>query len=222
MDKLIKGVGNFIFSIIVLIIIFVIIVEVASCATSHKKSDIFDMDLVTMDGHPTDYGSVKESHKIWKKAGTGKIHFGDDGKYSSNDNTIIYMTADLDNDMIKTVDVNFDKFETDPKLDMDAALKIAATYAPFDIMDKYYQFEKSWKVVNDTHDNDASIMAYKTKEEGSDYPEMLYLIVYTDNDVVKSFSYTYHLPNELNISDAVKSMNGYKNEDWKCNIYDYR
>ena len=108
-----------------------------------------DLEIITRDGHPTYYGSVETSHTIWDGTGKGKIVFADSYDKYSKGVTILTMDAYRNSDLIRGIEIYFSNFEEPITLSLDEALKIAAAYMPFEIMDTYYQYKDSELLVPD-------------------------------------------------------------------------
>lgn len=193
------------------------------------KEKEHDIDVLTRAGHPKYYGSVKESHKVWKDLeDTEKIIFGD-SKGNSVDKAIISMSAYKDEDLIRSISIDFTKFDAAPPSDLDSILRLTAEYIPFDVLDQYYQYGGSKKIVsNDTGKprKECYVISYHLTPNGKDgYYKKEHQ--YTGSvDVI--ITYTDNTPQYINIQFGTPkwmgflSKNGYHSEEWNCNLYDYR
>lgn len=114
-----------------------------------------DWDIIIREGHPTYYGSVEVSHQIWDDVEKGKVIFAD-GYDEYDDITILTMDAYRNSDLIRDVQVYLKNFEQPMEMSVEEILPIIATYMPFEIMDQYYEFSKSYMVAPDDGDGSCS------------------------------------------------------------------
>lgn len=131
-----------------------------------------DFALVMAEGHPAYYGSTKEAHSVWGKAGKGKVIFADShDKYS--DKTIIFMdgySQGEKNEVIRKFEIYFKNFTAPMSITLEDALKIADGYIPYEIISEWYEFNGSYciKPVNlDDEKEVYYVVSYQLTEEGS-------------------------------------------------------
>jgi len=132
-----------------------------------------DFALVTAEGHPAYYGSTKEAHSVWGKAGKGKVIFADSyDKYS--DKTIIAMdgySQGEKNEMIRGFEIYFENFSTPMSITLEDALKIANGYIPYEIISEWYEFNGSYCIQPVNSDDEKEtyyVVSYRLTESGSD------------------------------------------------------
>ncbi len=187
-----------------------------------------DMDIILRAGHPTYYGSVEQSHKVWDDVEDGKIHFGDKS-YGHNDTPILTMDAYRQSDIIRTTCINFYNFSDNQNVTIDEAIHIASTYMPYEIMDQYYEYRGSEMIVPDEGKRDGSTyytISYSLTEEAGDayykkeheYSGSIDVIIQSDNEIVTSINITFGKPRWM----YSLSQNSYHTEEWSCDLYDYR
>lgn len=181
-----------------------------------------DMEIVTRDGHPTLYGSVEQAHEIWKDVSKGKIVFPDKND-SYSDKTIVYLDAYRDEDMIRTVDIYFSNFEEEEDVTLDDALKISASYMPFDIIDKYYECDGSKLYVSDDGDKaNYYVISYGLTDSAGDayyagehqYSGSIDVIFKVQNDIVQNFSIRFGTEKWMNYPEK----NSYHTEEWEYDL----
>ena len=187
-----------------------------------------DMDIILRDDHPTYYGSVEKSHEIWDDVEKNRIHFGDKS-YGYNDNPILSMDAYRNSDLIRQVLINFLNFSDTPTVTIDEAIRIAASYMPYEVMDKYYEFNGSELIVPDeSREDDPSyyVISYRLTDEGSeayyskehDYSGTIDVIIQVSNEAVDNLDITFGTPRWMSSLEK----NSYHKEEWSCDLYDYR
>ena len=187
-----------------------------------------DLDIILREGHPTYYGSVALSHVIWDDVEKGRIHFGD-GIYGSNDKPILSMDAYRDSDIIRLVLINFTNFEDKQTVSVDDALRVSASYLPYNIMDQYYEYKGSKMIVPDeSKKNNATyyVISYRLTDAGStayyakehQYSGTIDVIIQVIDDAVQSIEITFGTPRWM----GYLSKNSYHLEEWACDLYDYK
>ena len=191
-----------------------------------------DLEIVTRVGHPTYYGSVAASHTIWDDVKKEKILFGDDiGSFG--DETILSMSAYRNSDLIRGVCISFSNFEIPVTFTIEDVLPIIASYMPYDIMDKYYQYSESKSLVpnsNNTSTYDKYyIITYLLNDDGKkaysegakEYSGSIDVIINADeNEIVDSFSIGFGTPRWMQSSNLNK--NDYHQEFWDCDLYNFK
>lgn len=194
--------------------------------TSDNDTVNEDVSIIVRDGHPTYYGSVEESHKVWDDVENGKIHFGDKN-YGHSDKPILAMDAYRNEDVIRSVLVSFTNFSENPNYGVDDVIPIIASYMPYDVMDKWYEYRGSEHVVSDDGSkDDYYVISYSLTDKGSDayyskehsYSGSIDVIIEVKDDIVQSFNITFGKPRWM----MSLSKNSYHTEEWSCNLYDYR
>ena len=187
-----------------------------------------DMDIIMREGHPTYYGSVAVSHEIWDDVEKNRIHFADKN-YGYKDNPILSMDAYRNSDLIRQVLINFTNFADAPSVSLDDAIRIASSYMPYDVMDKYYEFKGSMLIVPDESKKDEAsyyVVSYRLTDEGSkayydkehEYSGTIDVIIEVDDDIVQSIDITFGTPRWM----SSLQKNSYIQEEWTCDLYDYR
>lgn len=188
-----------------------------------------DLEVITREGHPTYYGSVETSHSVWDDVKKGKIIFAD-SYYSYNDATILSMDAYRNSDLIRGISVYFNNFEEPCEMTVDEVLPIIASYMPYDIMDKYYQFKGS-ELIQPGEDRDDRnhyyVISYNLTDSGKDtyyskeheYSGSIDVIINTNQDgIVESFNIDFGTPRWM----SSLSINSYHKVEWNCDLYKYR
>lgn len=188
-----------------------------------------DWEIITRIGHPTYYGSVEVSHSIWGDVERKKIIFAD-GYDKWGDTSILSMTAYRGSDLIRGIYVSFSNFDEPMEVTVDEILPVIASYVPYEIMDKYYQFKRSQLIVPDeTKDNKDKyyVISYSLTEDGNaayyvkehEYSGSIDVIIEaSENGVVKNFDIGFGTPRWM----SSLSVNSMHQEEWACDLYDYR
>ena len=183
-----------------------------------------DRDIIMRSGHPTYYGSMEKAYEIWSDVEPGRILFGDNS-YGTNSKMILSLTSYRNSDLIRGVFINFENFVEENDYSIDDAIKIAASYMPFEIMDQYYEFSGSEQIVPDeSRKDDASyfVVSYRLTEEGKNedhpYSGSIDVIITMSGDTVQNIDITFGTPRWMNSL----SMNEYHTAEWECDLSDYR
>lgn len=186
-----------------------------------------DLEILTRAGHPTYYGSVEASHTIWSDVEKDKIIFGDE--YTKfGDKTILSMSAYRNSDLIRGIYICFSNFEQTVTFDIEDVLPIIASYMPYDVMDKYYQYMSSELLVPDD-DNTLNrekyyIISYKLNDDAKtnnehEYSGSIDVIITTDKDgKVNNFSVGFGTPRWMSSLDT----NNYHQDYWECDLYNFK
>lgn len=188
-----------------------------------------DLEIITREGHPTYYGSVEASHAIWDGLDKEAVIFADSYNKYKQGKTILSMSAYRNSDLIRGIEIYFSNFEEPVELTLEDVLKIAASYMPFEVMDDYYEFNDSKLIVpNDNTDKSTyCVISYHLTEEGKsaynskehEYSGTIDVIVAYNNDgTLQNFSIGFGTPRWM----SSLSTNGYHEEEWSCDLYDYR
>ena len=187
-----------------------------------------DMEIITRNGHPTYYGSVEQSHNIWDDVEKGKIHFADEN-YGYNDNPVLTMDCNRNEDIIRSIYISFSDFEEKPQLSIDETLPIVASYMPFDVMDKWYEFETSKMIVPDDKNSGKDtvyLVSYRLTEVGNNaydskehsYSGSIDVMISVKDNIVQNVNITFGTPKWMSYLEK----NGYHTEEWNCDLYDYK
>lgn len=179
-----------------------------------------ELDIILRDGHPTYYGSVEQSHKTWSDIKGKRIEFADDF-YASNNKAILTMSNSHNGSgIINTIIISFDNFEENPHLSLQDALPIAASYMPFEIMDQYYEFSKSF-MVKDSANAEYYCVSYRLTDAAGDayykhehsYSGTIDVIFCVKNNVVSYIDIGFGTP---------RWFTGENYNAWECDLYNYR
>ena len=136
-----------------------------------------DLEIIRRVGHPTYYGSNTAAHAVWGDLEKGKIHFADDStNYSSKYKPIIYLdgyTQGEKNEIIREVVLYLSNCaDVSEGVNVATALQIASEYLPYDIIDEWYEFNRSYCIVpleDNVEDKEIDFfISYRLTQEGSD------------------------------------------------------
>ena len=188
---------------------------------------ITDWEIITRPGHPGYYGSTAEAHKIWQDVAKEKIVFADSNQdYSSE--TILMMegySRDEKNEIIRGVEIYLENFEEPISISLEEAIQLADGYMPYDIIDKWYEFEHSYCIKSkDDQDDTCYVVEYGLTDEASDayyanehpYSGRITVIFYTDSTSgsVKIITIDFGTPKWMNFPEK----NGYERTEW---VFDF-
>ena len=177
---------------------------------------ITDLDLITAEGHPTYYGETEQAHKVWDSVEKGKILFPDGYDRYQSGKTLIIMDAygREDNAIIRDLEVYFSNCNPVVQLTIDEAVAIAATYFPHEIVDKWYEHDRSFYQASSTDGGDSYyVCRYHLTDEGSEayysnkhkYSGSIDIIFYVNPDgYVDMFRYHFGLPKGIGNKPSVE------------------
>ena len=193
--------------------------ENAGEAASKQPAET-DMEIILRESHPKFYGSVEQSHKIWDDVKGKRIRFGDTGNLVRIDHPILYMDNSYsDQDLIIDVEIYFENFEINPNLSLNEALPIAAEYMPFDILEQYYEFKRSFKNSDSSGEEYYTVSYWLTKEGGEKYranehpySSNIDVIICVKAGVVQYITIGSEKPKWYSLKDSV---------EWECNLGNY-
>lgn len=195
---------------------------------TEKDTVISDLEIITAEDHPTYYGSTEQAHKVWKNINKEKIVFADSyDKYTEN--TIIcmsgYRTGEK-NQIIRNIEIYFKNFSSPIDLSLKDALNIAKTYLPFEIINSYYEFYKSYCIqpLDDDNKNTYYIVSYHLTESAKSayysnehsYSGTIDVIICSNqNENVDYFTIGFGTPKWMGFLDR----NGYQKTEWDYDFY---
>lgn len=197
-----------------------------------EKNKMSEMEIITRNGHPTFYGSIKAAHDIWNDVEDGKVIITD--KYSVNlkNNTLLFLQEYdyKDDDLIRDIQIYFSRFKYPPNLYIDDVLPIVVEYLPLDLISQWYVFDESYylfdvdgKVATDY------VISYTLNNRGKEayqsdeiaYGYTIDVIITVGNDgIVDTLRIHSGIPKSMQ-SQFLK-LNGYKKFDWEFNLEDYK
>ena len=134
-------------------------------------SNISDLKIIRMNGHPKYYGSTVQAHEVWDSVADKKIHFADKN-YSNNDRDYFLSMGGYNqgekNEIIRDISINFDNMDCGP-VDLNTALDIADEYLPYDIINQWYEFNDSYTWTMESYKPKLFyVVSYRLTEAGGD------------------------------------------------------
>ena len=104
------------------------------------KKELSDTELLTLPGHPEYYGDFKEAAEFWK--GYEKVKVAT----SAYDKVALLLITPYyaDNNVISRICFDFGQMESGHELTVNDVLKIVCDYIPYDILEKYYTFDRAF------------------------------------------------------------------------------
>ncbi|MGZ9586487.1 hypothetical protein [Paenibacillus marinisediminis] len=191
------------------------------------KENLSDLELLTMKGHPQFYGDYNEAKKFWK--GYDKVKVVDTDRKMLNEDALLLVTAPGGvNRIISNITINLSNVENKHDIKLDDVLKLICDYIPYDIMDKYYTFEKSFHEVHKYEKYEAYRYVMKLNDDGKAVnklgekyydPKFAFKIIHrNDDDWIAEINYlSYHVNRDKSNDPASIEV-----EDWNVDINKYR
>ena len=136
----------------------------------------------------------------------------------------------MNSDLIREVYVSFTNAEISVPVTIDDIIPLVASYMPFDVMDKYYEFNYSCSYEPDEGKEVADkyyVVSYAlTDEAKKDYYEKKHeysgtidvIICVLENEQVKDFDIRFGTPRWMSSLET----NHMNKVPWECNLYDFR
>lgn len=201
---------------------------VSSCSQKQSSEFSSDLAIVTADGHPAYYDSTVDAHKIWDGVEKNKIVFADSfDKYT--DKTIINMSDDKDG-IITQIEIYFQNFTPPIDITLEESLKIASEYIPYDIINEWYEFNRSYciKPISPTHSKDTYyVVSYNLTENGKKaYKSHKHSysgsidIIFEENMKGNIINFTIGFGTPRWMSSL--NTNDYEEINWNCNLNDIK
>lgn len=191
--------------------------------TSTKEAEtISDLDIVRKDGHPKYYGDTKQAYTTWKDIEKGKIVYPKDNDRYSEKSIVCFSgyRQGENNEIIRGIEVYFSNMDLEESVSLDIAVEIAKDYLPFDIIEQWYKFDKSYCVVEDENNQHKYyVVTYVLTESGSDayykhthaYSGSIDVIIETNGNIANILTIGFGTPRWMK---SLKT-NGYHIENWE-------
>lgn len=184
-----------------------------------------DLGILTRNNHPTYYGSIKQAKEVWKDVSKDKVKISNGSSGNLKDTTILSIgNSDRNSDLIKYVEIYFNRFSTKKPTTLNEVLKITAEYLPSDIMKKYYSFDESYKVTpkDGREKSNFYVVSYHLNEKGKaeysknhSYSGTVDIMIEENHDgSFGCISIKFTAPKWLWFLDK----NGYERQKWDCDL----
>lgn len=187
-----------------------------------------DWEIITRVGHPALYGSVEDAHAIWEDVEKKKIIFPD-GYDKWSDNTILSLEAYRNSDLIRGVYISFSNFVPPAEITLEDIIPVVASYMPYEIMDEYYEFRRSYSIAPDEDKENTEnyyVISYGLTDTGKqgygkdhEYSGSIDVIICTtENGNVENFNICFGTPRWMSSLET----NSMHQVPWDCDLNDYR
>ena len=190
-------------------------VEIPTVTKNISDSFKNDFDIITKEGHPKFWDKVELSREFWGNLEKGKVRFAD--SYEKYQNSHIITMESYSNDVIENIEVYFENSTDSILLDIDKALHIVKSYLPIEVLDAYYEKDKSFIAIpeNDKEKKTSYFVSYnlidKSQKETLNLFYNVIVEIQVKNNVVKMFRiYDGYLPNWVYNLE----FNGYSEKLW--------
>jgi len=181
-----------------------------------------DMELLTLEGHPKFYDEYKEAKQFWR--GFKKVKVVDASQTRFNENALLLITSGYsDKGVITNITINLSNVDNKKDIKLDDVLRLICDYIPYDIINKYYTFEKSFHEVYKDNSYEAYHYVMVLNEEGKKSGERYYkgkfafkIIHRNDDDWIAEMNYLAYEGNHDKFG-----LKYYDVEDWDVDINKY-
>lgn len=202
------------------------------CSTSYEGSSSKEKlqnasykEVLTRPGAPMLYGDMNEAREFWKGSDRKLVSYVHDEKSVLSMSTgYRFMSQDS---IIRSIEINLSEVEDKENIQLDDVLKLICHYIPFNIVSKFYTFDKAIHEIGDTNEYEVYYYLMKINEQGEALRQSgesylhsdLGITIFRrgDNNWSAELSYLRYTeprlrwPNEQNNSV----------EDWDVDIFDY-
>ena len=148
-----------------LFLITLSIVFLFGCGKEQKDKEMTDMSIASLSNHPKlydDYETAKEFYEGYDKAKVTPI-----STRLYDDDKIVLLSYDKEvGDYITSIVLNFRDSTNKESITLDQMIKVTCSYIPFDLFDKFYDFEKSFVETNKNGDYTAYHYVWVLNDEG--------------------------------------------------------
>lgn len=190
-----------------------------------NKNTLSDLEILALDSHPKIYGDYNDAEIFWK--GYKKVAVINTNQKSHYEDKLLLVETS-DKKKISDITINFSySDEIKHELTVDKILKVVCEYIPYEILEKYYTFSKSF---------------HETYKEGKKYEAYHYVMSLNKEGKAANVSGDYLLYDKFafkiihrNDDDWIaeinrsaykgkheKSRDGYEVEDWKVDLSKYK
>ena len=175
-----------------------------------------DLDIITRKGHPTYYGEMKQAHLFWDDVKKGKIAFSDSSQDDYSDDLILSLGKHSNDTDIGNIEIYFQNMQDTTEITLDKAVSVVGEYLPYDILEKWYKFNKSYLLIPETQSKEDKIyiVSYSLKKEQhstSYYGSVDVIIAVNKKGQANYATIGFGLPNSLIYAEK----NGYTYAEWE-------
>ena len=193
--------------------------------TNTEPQEKNDLDIITREGHPTYYGDIEQAHFVWDNVEKGKILFPDNYHDKYSDSTMLVIGLGASKKDIRKLEIYFENMENNTDITLDTAISVLEEYLPYDIIEKWYEFNKSYRIVANDEDNEMYyVVSYSLKEEYAYSKENEHsysgsvdvIIKINEKGNADYLTIGFGVPRWMMSLDT----NGYSSEEWYYNLLD--
>lgn len=175
-----------------------------------------DLDIITRNGHPTYYGEMQQAHSFWNDIEKGKIVFSDDFQDEYTDNTILSVGKNSKDSDIRNIEIYFQNMKDATDITLDKAVSIVGEYLPYDILEEWYKFDKSYLLIpkKQSEENEIYIASYSLKKDQHSAPyygSVDIIIAMNKNGQANYATIGFGLPRSMIYAEK----NGYSYAEWE-------
>lgn len=175
-----------------------------------------DLDIITRNGHPTYYGEMQQAHSFWNDIEKGKIVFSDDFQDEYTDNTILSVGENSKDSDIRNIEIYFQNMKDATDITLDKAVSIVGEYLPYDILEEWYKFDKSYLLIpkKQSEENEIYIASYSLKKDQHSAPyygSVDIIIAMNKNGQANYATIGFGLPRSMIYAEK----NGYSYAEWE-------
>lgn len=175
-----------------------------------------DLDIITRNGHPTYYGEMQQAHSFWNDIEKGKIVFSDDFQDEYTDDTILSVGKNSKDSDIRNIEIYFQNMQDATDITLDKAVSVVGEYLPYDILEEWYKFDKSYSLIPETQSKEdeiyvASYSLEKEQHSTSYYGSVDVIIAVNKKGQANYATISFGLPRSLIYAEK----NGYTYAEWE-------
>lgn len=191
-----------------------------------NKNTLSDLKILALHSHPKFYGDYEEAERFWQ--GYKQVAVVNTNQKRNNEDKLLII-ATSDKKLISDITINFSySDEIKHELTVDKVLEIACEYIPYEMLEKYYTFTKSF---HETFKGKEKYEAYhyvmslnkkgKSARKNSDFyldsKFAIKIIHRNDDDWIVEINYLAYQGNHEKFS-----AKAYEVEDWEVDLSKYK
>lgn len=146
-----------------------------------------DKEILDLENHPKAFDNFENAKDFYSKVNIKKVciynTYKNGGTHTKEENFLMYIDNGASrNDYVSDIRINLGLSEEFKNVTLDDVVRIAVSYLPMDIMNKYYDVNRVF-----TYDNEETIgyhYSWKLNKEGIDYYNSGHYELYKDYEFV--------------------------------------
>lgn len=221
-------IGKFLLCAFMPLMFFMILFIFLSGTSKPTNKTLSDMETLQIANHPKFYGDFEMAKNIWSPYSNVSVVNARQTIYNQ-DSLLLITTGDSDKNYITSIVIDFRNSTEHTNYSFDNMLSLVCSYIPFDIIDKYYSFNNSFKEVTSDGVMDSYYYIYELNHDGMDYnaqnntPHLDSKFAFNIRHYLTDNSWAVEINYLSSKGNTDKFAAGYfSREDWNIDLNSYR